>query len=660
MQGFRQKIMSGEISQPIHRSFKLAKWKEQYSTTLHKTSQDEKIYKAGIWFHNRLTKIRTEVTKLSFPLKKEKLIRAYIGFINRTYNVVKKETMDLGKDTEVIFGEQIAQAKMAGNMLGKDAAPDAIVTACIDGGRFPLVAALHDNAPPARQGGVTSEEMVINCQKVQVLGQYYSYLEDAWQEIVWNNYVFDEEDKIINIRPEGSIYDKARAVSDYRRQSLIVQGTLIAAQTWQNKLPYELKKTLSRRPVASIDDSSKKRRFIISFDDKVPKLPPSPVIANVIWQEEYLEGVYELDMPLASGVTLAKLVKAWELLGSIASALASKFPDDNSVHAVGTFYKFAPGIKITELESSMMVALDIDIEESRQLLNFFYFDQETKSELWSSPLIKFGDSVYPLISPLLHGNLLRNMEIWMKMGGIDLSERGYLFESQARKEIIEALAVSKVLKNAACAKKSIKLGANKEEIDIVFRIGPKILVGEAKCALYATEPMNYYHFFETLKYASEQALRKSEAVRINLEELIEKVEGFEDLKNQETEVIPFIITNLTLGVGYSIEGVPIHDLITLIKYLDDPKWERMVEFSNDGNKKVGETVTFYSTEEEAANSINEYLQNPPQIEFYKKFLRVDCFPHFLFEKEEKPVISSQILVELPLDNILSRQKDATA
>jgi hypothetical protein len=656
MPTFEEKIRDDKISQPIHRSFKLQIWEREFNSIQDVTKRDEIIFNAGKWIFNRLERIRKEVSAISFTLSKEKLLRVHVGYINRTYHTVRQMIDNVPDNPSgAIIGEQLAQIKIPGNWMGEDLAPDTILTTCIDGACFPLTAALLHQEETKGSQGIDHLNVLENEKKIMLLGQYYSYLEDAWKEILWNDYIFEENEELISIRPSGNIYDQARAISNYRKDSLVNQSVMQVIHIWRTKLSFVKKQQLSRRPTITICGSGKKRKFKIQYANETNSAdaPPLSVIARLIWQEEYFENILNSDLPNLPGISLSMLLDSWEVLGALSDALLKNFPEDNSVYALGTIYKYAPGISTSELVNLLMSTLSINKINAFSILKFFTFDPGAKDDLWSTPLIKFEDKLYPLFSPLLHGNLIRNLELWMKKGDMDLSQRGYLFEAEACKEIKNAIKKSNFLKNSSSNEKSIKIGPKKEEIDIVLNIGNAILIGEAKCTLYPTEAMDYFQFFQIMTYASEQAKRKANIATENLNELIDKIGGFDDKKMEIFRIMPFILTNLTLGVGFSIGDVPILDLLTLTKYLKEATWEKMVRFEPDGTKTVGETVRFYSSEDEAEAHIEDYLKKIPQIEFYKPFFKIENFPHIKFDKGEKKAVSTDLTVELPVPNLFT-------
>ena len=648
---FETKIKNNEISQPTQRSFTLKKWQKGFESLKNATERDKSLFEAGKWIFGRLERIRQEVSKVLLPLPKDKIVKIHIGHINRTYNFVRLKTrIEKSSEGKTFWSEQIIQSKLTGNLFGKDLSPDAIITAVVDGAAFPLSATLLSSQDKHVKVNTDASNVLNNEQKIMLLGQYYSALEDSWREILWHGYFIETKSDVMMIRPKGTLYDEARAVSDYRRLSIFQQGVAQAMHIWQTKLPFLEKKALSRRPVININGSGKRKQISLSYDDTVDNVPPYPLIARLISQEEYLEDLSAEDLPLLPGVNIFLLLKAWEVLGSYVASLAAKFPNHDGVVAIGTLYNYAPSIARADLIDMVRRVCEIDYKKADLIVGFFTFKPDGTSDLWSSPMIQLEGKLLPLVSPILTGNLLRNIELWLKRGGVDLSKRGNLFEVHVRKEIYESIKSSSILKNSGCYTSSLKLGENNEQIDIVFYVGNRILVGEAKCSLYPTDPIEYYNIFDTFQYASEQARRKSKKVFECFSELKLKFKELSHLNQQDIQIIPFIITNTTVGVGYSINDVPIVDLFILDRFIEGT-WDKFTVFDPRGAKKVGETVTFYTTESEASDYIDKYLRNPPQIDLYRSFIKVDHFSHIKFDASEVQAITSQLIVELPLPEL---------
>ena len=223
----------------------------------------------------------------------------------------------------------------------------------------------------------------------------------------------------------------------------------------------------------------------------------------------------------------------------------------------------------------------------------------------------------PVLSPILHGSFLRLIEYWMKEGGVDLDQRGKLFEEYSRLHIKSDIQRSKVLKRAGVYPKDLKRHDTElnEEIDIVLWVSNTILIGEAKCILYPASYNDYHNYYKILEHGAGQAKRKAKAARENITSLLKILRIEEQVDIDQVSVVPFVLINQVLAAGFVINEVPVIDMYILSRYLDR-RWVKMGRFEK-GDVVSNDITYFYKTEEEAAARIGEYLLDPPQVKLYK-------------------------------------------
>ncbi len=135
-----------------------------------------------------------------------------------------------------------------------------------------------------------------------------------------------------------------------------------------------------------------------------------------------------------------------------------------------------------------------------------------------------------------------------------------------------------------------------------------------------------------LKKGAEQAKRKSDFVRDNLEDFFAKA-GSSSCFAEEFKVLPIVISNLPLATGYAFQNVPVIDLRILEQYLEDGRWIPSSLITEQGFEPLGQEVQFYSSEKEAEDRVEEYLKNPPQIQEVRKNLQWVAAP---IGNQEKP------------------------
>ena len=293
------------------------------------------------------------------------------------------------------------------------------------------------------------------------------------------------------------------------------------------------------------------------------------------------------------------------------------------------------------------------------IIEFLTFKPSPHNEIWDAPLIKLEKSKYIIaIGPLLHGNLIRIMEKFMVRGNLDIIRKGFAFEEDCRKKIREAISENKMFSSSGIYLKNYVLRTldKEEEIDILLWIGNKLFLGEAKCLLFPADRMDFYNYYDTIENAVSQAERKAEFANKNRKQVIQ------DLSlpaGAEAEIIkPFVIVNFAFGAGFTYRNVPITDPYILTLFLQQNAVEHFVNFSaKSGEKTTGAVTKLYTTEKEASEIFYTYLSNPPQVEMYKKFLKVEFRPIPVIEKDDKPFAIGCYEVKLPVPDLRQGSKE---
>lgn len=86
---FLKRIQSSKIRHPTQRGFSRDKWIEEFCLLDSPTEDDRRIYEAGLWFHERLTRVRKKYEEFPDPqVDTDQLIQIYVAIINREYKVM--------------------------------------------------------------------------------------------------------------------------------------------------------------------------------------------------------------------------------------------------------------------------------------------------------------------------------------------------------------------------------------------------------------------------------------------------------------------------------------------------------------------------------------------------------------------------------------------
>jgi hypothetical protein len=239
--------------------------------------------------------------------------------------------------------------------------------------------------------------------------------------------------------------------------------------------------------------------------------------------------------------------------------------------------------------------------------------------LWQKPLIPAGADEFLIASaPLLYGNMLRITERWLRQGGFDLNRRGAIFEKEAREQISRMLKDSRLLRDAAVAPEPVFVGPNREEVDLLVRVGKVLLVGEAKCQLFPVDEIEGYRFQQRLLEGAHQAIRKSDAVRADPTDVRTAV-GLNDPEN--LIVLPFVLSNSILYSGYPVDGVPVVDLPYLGTLLRDGRLRTMVVMNRAGEEDPGTFREYYRDQADAETRLPDLLMRQPVVEIFANLVQ---------------------------------------
>jgi hypothetical protein len=177
-----------------------------------------------------------------------------------------------------------------------------------------------------------------------------------------------------------------------------------------------------------------------------------------------------------------------------------------------------------------------------------------------------------------------------------------------------------------------------EEIDLVARIGSTVIIGEIKCSIQPTEPIEVHRYFrDRLLSGAVQAARKADFVGANFAAFASQA-GFTDISGETANIVPLVLTNLTLGVGRSFHGVPIVDYWILRRFIAEGVVIHNAFLGRNGEFVEGQEEQLYSSAEEAETAFKEYINDPPQLRTYKAQLDLEPMPIASVSEDHKPAV----------------------
>lgn len=602
------RIKKNKIRNPLQQNFSAIDWNEIFEKEEALTGREKNLQQFGIWTKQLKDTIDHDIGELNInEIPKHIWFDILIGLVNRNSQILRDRTTEyLSKSEKDWDTRGISQTKTTIPETGDEVYPTDIIEQGVDAVKYPLIMV---NSLKNGEKKASDKTFYKYSYLFMNLGIVYSMMESLWKSAIWEDYRILKKDNINVIFPNNSKLATNKALSIFRREQLALSMSVMTYSFW-SRIPSQIKEKSC--PVLITKKKGKKKSYTLKYD--IPDSPPMSFVHELIARETYLVDFISEPLPNLQNITINQLIETKSILTSLSQSMIDKFPKNNAIFKLATLKQFTCAIELKEIAKILQSALKIKLKLARYILDIFTFSWKTREDLWLKPIIKTETKTLLLIEPLLSGNLLRDIEYWIKIGGLDMAKRGTEFEKASRRLIKESINNNNIVHNASVidGDMTIHSGKSYEEIDIVIFIRNKVIICEAKCNIHPVEPSDYKHYFNDLQEASDQATRKIKFIKKDIPNFFKQI-GSEYKIIEDPIFIPLVLTNSQLGVGLAFDGVPVVDSIILSKYFSDGSYEINVPFDGKINRDLGKKVNFYTNEEEAYQNIETYLKSPPQL-----------------------------------------------
>lgn len=612
---FTEHVQSSGVKHPTQRGFSLREWKSAFQSFGNPSENDQRVYAAGIWFFRRFESIRKKL--LPFATRdssKARTIRTYVGYAN--YLLCLNE----GTLPPLEYVEHQEHL--------------------IDSMRYTLALAMTQRDPAQQIAPESLKSIVVNVR----LARLYDTLESLWSRCLWAGWYIDESRVYDLIRPNDIAFEQREVAAMRRYDELLLQYSSMGEAYWTTLDEEKRLAILSEPKVVAISRDGKKKTLKVgSKFDKTDGPPPETNI-QVAAEELYFNDILTQPLTGLLGLTIRDLLFAWRAIAPISSLCTSKFPQVDRIENDGQLLNFSPVFTKRSITKAIVDSTGFQTDRAAAIVDLLTFSSTPRDDIWRKPFVPIDPTnVTLLIHVLRSPNLVRMIEFWMKIGGIDLGARGKLFEEFVRAELNNGPNIV----GAKTRRDSVNVVTNtgNEEIDLVIKIGNSFIIGELKCTIHPGSHAETGTFFHVLSDAAIQVKRKVSFINSHVGEFLQAVDEVADLNRMK--LIPLVVTNCPLGVGLSFHDVPVVDLLILQKYLDEGRLETWVLMNKRGGNKVGKVVKFYEAVGEAESNIQQYLSRPPQIEIFLEQTKVDVYPLMMLNEDEKPARFTKMSVNLP-------------
>lgn len=646
-------VQEGVVKHPTQVGFTSKAWVEYFNSCKSRSDEDQRVFDSGLWFFERFEAVRSKLSKFPDPaLDRDKIKCMYVGMVNRDYAIIDNVSQDdlLSEEDKIITTGEMIERRLPIGPGGYPVRVIDVIESEVSGIRYPLSKTFRAGMEPASSPYQHPSDLqtLHNLLARVNLAILYDNLSGYWEECLWNGWSITVDNKKDAIVPPASNVHISKIIGQHRSDTLLMELAWRSIMLWRT-LPPELKEIeLKRLRVTRVNRTKTKCEIKLGHSEDSP-FPPLSLVVALAAEELYWNEILVQPLPRIENVTIREILVAWDILTTLGAVLKEDIPKDTEVKTIDKLIQFAPTFPKSELINAVRKATVLSESKASSIVNLFIFHGDVRTDPWFRPVIPLSEERCTVLIPALTvPNLVRSIESWMKAGGIDLSERGDAFEKYIRERVQDALAKSRHMSKSFVNTKSQKISANgqREEIDFIWIIGSKIILGEVKCIVYPASPREVYRYFEVLKRATIQARRKSDFVSANLEKVL-GVLNIEPRADYSSFVVqPLVIINLALGAGIPLNGVPIADQYILLKYIDG-KQDFCVSTTSEGDSKPLFEKIYYSSEEESESNIIPYLLNPPLFSLLSNMIASQEIQLLPLEKEEKSRVIIRLYVKEP-------------
>ena len=354
---------------------------------------------------------------------------------------------------------------------------------------------------------------------------------------------------------------------------------------------------------------------------------------------EFLQG--ETVLPQMANATVDEAISVWGAIQYIVMYVSTYTDYDVALFKKEDFSVVPSKICKESLIDYVVKLTNIKASKVKMVIMKMEADWSRYNDMWTSMIYPVGDYYLLPFYPILYSSPYNIIDQMMLRGGVDLDNRGKLFENYLYQQLTE----KRISYPINCLKAGV-YGENgdNEEIDVVVGMKNAVLVADAKCIHYSVEPINYAEAWGRLEEGCEQAIRKAQFIRNHPEHFL----ALGDFSNKR--FVPFVITNYPTYTGFSHNGVYVIDSHSFLAYMQGG-YVTMREMGMNENAIIA-ARRFYQNEDQYSDNFERYLQSNQIKELFKKRIYIRDLPLMPESKDTYKVVSkSAEVVNDPQFNI---------
>lgn len=631
---FYKAVQQDEVAGPLRREFKIQAWKDAYQH-LQENDEDLNLYDAGLIIYSKANEIRSGL-KITFSkdLNATTKLRSFVAIANYNFCMLQNKTREAFKQTAAgIDAVMLLEFATLKHRLanGAEFSADEIAESIVDGCQVPIKVVLQGK--PQLNGN--SQFGDINWDHVNWdsnMGILYAYVEDLWDDCLWNDFRISQESEGNIFFPNNPIWQYRLTASRLRHDNLTMQFFGISRAMLARMDSNELHSRLGVRDVKAISKNGRKQTIRLT-PPSAPTDDGVALLAARLYATEpyYMELLHEPRQEIG-GASLNDLLGAWTVISRTAAILRNDLtgisvPDESKPNS--WLPRFVPILQIDALSRAVAEAINIQLLQARTIVEFFTFRGADGQELWAQPLVPIStEGVSPMFAATTSPNLGRLIDIWMRQIGIDLGLRGPAFENYVNFELRKDIDSSPILKDAKVTEKGLMFKPSEdrdEQIDTVLVIGDLVILGESKCILHPVEAKQIALHRKTVSDAALQIKRKALSVEKHPETFRTQLSSQGVELPEKFRILPVVILNGSIHSGFEVDGVAVVDLYVFNVFFSGELVDVATQDA-DGNMEPLKKCILYADADEASSIAPAYFKSPPQMEVLLKGIRKRWVP----------------------------------
>ena len=638
-------VTTKKLEHPTNSKFDPAVWQAAFDALSAPTDRDRELLVTALHYGHEVASLRHHaIPKVTEGLSRKRLITILAAFANQQYlSILDEMTSKLKKErrSSGVYDPERVQQTFLSNSGGQEMPADDMITFQVDSLPHWLFHILKV------EDGVEDSEIEDTASfaaRAMKTSSIEHSLRHMWLSSLWNgDKVVERGMELVDASGDRSLAERVDASGDRslaerwfvwdQRQHMLMgtdSGLDVGQQIANGGRMPSVKPVLSRTVVRMERPQGGHRRFVTGQASGAKPEQRAHVSENAMLEKQYTGLFLDETLPRSPGgsFTCRELSRAWWVLQDLVHVAIA---DLKKRPAGQTEAGMALTVERNDLASVFKDCLSIDKDRAGAIVDWFTCDPTATSRFfsrsfWSEPLLQETGSErrHILLSPLLSGAPVKRAEAWMEKGGISDSKgvkgKGKPFERHVRERLAKCVDDNPLLNDAAVAAEGLKRKGNSEEIDLLMRVGDTVLVGEVKCFIAPSEPLEKHNHLDNVASATEQAVTKCAWAEANRDAIAGALSITDPLRLAALKMLPVVILNHGIGIGLERNGVPVVDLHYLALLMQASSYNSGMRFER-GIGIFPEKTELYKSQADLEQRFAQLLGDPVVMKRFEGTLR---------------------------------------